>query len=257
MRLSWKHLVLCVILIIGILLAIFFWQAMSIRKQSEYHRYHYDVSISAPALLKNCTLFLPVPSVRTDSTLGDALIRGEGYNLPPDWRISLEPVNGTPMLRISSPAIVPEYHGYPIAIAPGSTPVETPPPASSGWSESTPVLIPIDFGVSLTVPESIDTRNPFGQEPLLAPPASYLAARCRGPYNTGQCYRYQAPISVLCSSGNGNLTLSISGGGTNQWWMGGWSGNSYDETIEVAVEDLRRGWVTGDGFLTTGFGSYS
>jgi hypothetical protein len=261
MQIRWKPLgllaVLVVVILFALLLAVFFWQATTIRKQSEYHRYHYDVSISAPALLANCTLLLPVPSIRNNSPPGDALVRGEGYNVPPGWMLSLEPVNGTPMLRISAPAIVAEYHGYPIPIEPGSTQSLTPAPAATAWSEETPVLIPIGFGVSLTVPEPIDTRDPFGREPLLAPPESYIAAGCRGPSDKGQCYRFSVPVSVSCSSGEGNLTLSISAGGTNQWWMGGWSGNSCDETVIATVDDPRQGWVAGEGFLTTGTGRYS
>jgi hypothetical protein len=256
MQLRWKHLVIIAVLVIAIPFAVFSWQAMTIRKESEYHRYHYDVSISSPSPMNNCTLFLPVPSLRNQSLLGEALVRGEGYNVPPGWRLSLGQVNGSLVLRVTAPAIVPEYHAYPIPIEPGSTPSATPVPAATAWSGETPVLIPIDFGVSLLVQEPIDTRDPVGREPLLADPVSLLPGSCRGPSETGQCYHYRAPVSVLCSSGGGNLTLSITGGGTNQWWMGGWSGNSYDETIDVTLEDPRQGWTTGEGFLMTGTGRY-
>jgi hypothetical protein len=258
MHFSWKHLLILVVLVVAIILAVFFWQAMTIRSESEYHEYHYDVMVSTPAILSNCTFLLPVPSVRNRSLLGESLVRGEGHSVPAEWGLSLEQVKGTPMLRISAPSIVPEYHGYPIPIEPGGIPVETPPPVRTAYSDETPVLIPLDFGVSLKVPGSIDTREPIGREPLLASPDLLAPAPCRWPYGSGQCYRYPARIFVSCSpGGGGNLTLSISGGGTNQWWMGGWSGNSYDENVELIMEDSRKGWVTGDGFLTTGFGSYS
>jgi hypothetical protein len=259
MQLSRKLILLIAFLVIAVLLAVFSWQAMAIRRQSEYHEYRYGVSISAPSVLENCTLLLPVPSVGNRSLPGEALARGDGYSVPQDWGLSLVQVNDTPMLRVFAPAIIPEYHGYPIAIEPGSTPGETPPPAATAYTERTPVMFPVDFGVSLKGADPIDTRDPFGREPLFAPPESYSPARCRWPHETGQCYRFPARIFASCRNSGikGNLTLSITGGGTNQWWLGGWSGNSYSETMEMTVEDLRQGWVTGEGYLDTGSGSYS
>jgi hypothetical protein len=257
MRLSWKHLLLAATLLLALFLALVYWQAMVIRKESEYHEYHYHVSIQSPSAIGNCTLLLPVPSVQNRSPAGDALVRGEGYSVPGGWRLSLEPVNGTPMLRISAPSIVPEYHGYPVPIEPGSTPSVTPVPATAAWSEETPVLIPLEFGVSLRGRDTIDTRTPPGREPLLGNPLSLSPVPCRGPSGSGHCYQYRAPLYVKCLSGDaGNLTLSISAGGTNQWWMGGWSGNSYQEDIVVTPGDSRSGWTEGEGFLSTGLGRY-
>ena len=254
-RLPWKYLLLIAVFAIALLFVVVFLQAAAFRRESEYHRYHYDVFISAPSLLENCTLLLPVPSVGNKSLLGEALVRGEGYSVPPGWNLSLAQVNDTPVLGISAPAIVPGYHGYPIRVEPGGTPGETPPPASTTWSQGTPVLIPIDFGVALMVPESIGTREPVGREPLLTDPVYLAPAPCRGPAGSAHCYRYPAPVFVQCSPGSaGNLTLSISAGGTNQWWMGGWSGNSYQENIGVTLEDPSQGWIMADGFLSTGTG---
>ena len=114
------------------------------------------------------------------------MVRGEGYSVPPDWMLSLGQVNGTPMLRIFAPAIVPGYHGYPIPIEPGSTPAETPPPATTAYSDVTPVLRPVDFGISLKVQDPIDTRYPFDREPLLANPESVTPVPCRGPRTEGR-----------------------------------------------------------------------
>jgi len=66
-----------------------------------------------------------------------------------------------------------------------------------------------------------------------------------------------APIYVHYSSREGgNLTITISSGGMNQWWELGWSGNSYGEAIEVTVEYRQQGWIQGNGFLSTGSGRY-
>ena len=254
---SKRTLLIFAILLIVIVLAWFFWQGMVIRKESEYHELRYRVVISTESVLENITLLLPVPLIHNDSLLGEALVKGEGYGIPPDWRLSLEQVNDTPMLKIFAAKIVPEYHGFPIPIEPGSTPMQTPPPTATAYSKDTPVLIPLEFGIAQRVQRSIDTQNPFNREPLLTYPELVKSIPCRGPSLPGRCYQYMAPIYVQYSSSEaGNLTMTISSGGMNQWWEGGWSGNSYEEAIEVTLENNQQGWIQGEGFLSTGSGRY-
>ena len=230
---------------------------MVIRKESEYHELRYQVGISTESVLENITLLLPVPFIQNTSLLGESLVKGEGYGIPPDWRLSLEQVNDTPLLKIFAAKIVPEYHGYPIPIEPGSTPIQTPQPAATTYSNETPILMPFEFGISQRVQQSIDTQDPLNREPLLSDPELLQSIPCQGPSLPGRCYQYLAPIYVQYSSSEaGTLTLTLSSGGTNQWWEGGWSGNSYEETIEVTVENNQQGWIQGEGFLSTGSGRY-
>jgi hypothetical protein len=258
MTLSSKHVLLIfAILLVAIIITGFFSLGMVMRQESEYHEFQYRVAISTQSALENVTLVLPVPFTDNTSLLGEALVNGEGYGIPQDWRLSLEHLNGTPMLKILAAKIVPEYHGYPVPIEPGSTPILTPPPASTAFSNETPVLIPLEFGISQRVQRSIDTQNPFNREPLLSHPGLLKSAPCQGPSMSGQCYQYMAPIYVQYSSREaGNLTISISSGGTNQWWEGGWSGNSYNEAVEVTLEKNQQGWIQGTGLLSTGSGRY-
>ena len=258
MTLSPKHpLLIFAILLIVIFLAWFYWQARVISKESEYHELQYRVVISTQSELENITLLFPVPFIHNNSLLGEALVKGEGYGIPPDWRLSLEQVNDTPVLKIFAAKIVPEYHGYPVPIEPGSTPIGTPPPAATAYSSETPVLIPLEFGISQRVQRSIDTQNPFNREPLLSYPELLKSIPCQGPSLPGRCYQYMAPIYVRYSSSEaGNLSISLSSGGMNQWWELGWSGNSYDEAIEVTLENRQQGWIQGEGFLSTGSGRY-
>jgi len=211
MALSSKHL----LLISAILLVVLFftwltWQGMVVRKESEYHEFQYQVMISTPSVLENIALVLPVPFIQNVSLLGEALVQGEGYGVPPGWRLSLEYVNHTPMLKIFAGKIVPEYHGYPIPLEPGGTPMQTPPPAETAFSIETPVLIPLEFGISQRVQRSIDTQDPLNREPLLSSPELVQSVPCRGPYQPGRCYQYVAPIYIQYSSGEGgNLTIII------------------------------------------------
>jgi len=257
MSLSSKHLLVLFTILVVIILTGFFWQGMVNRKESEYHELHYQVAISTQSVLENVTLLLPVSFVQNNSLLGEALIMGEGYGIPPDWRLSLEQVNGSPLLKIFAAQMVPNYHGFPIPIEPGSTPNQTPPPTVTAYSKETPVLIPLEFGISQRVQRPIDTQNPFDREPLLSDPESLTSIPCPGPSLQGRCYQYTALIYAQYSSGEvGNLTISISSGGMNQWWEWGWSGNSYEEAIEVTLEHNQQGWIPGDGYLSTGNGRY-
>ncbi|MCJ7742507.1 MAG: hypothetical protein MUO95_07495 [Methanoregula sp.] len=256
--LSSKQLLLVVtILLVVIVSTAFIWQGMVNRNQSEYHEFRYSIAISTQSVLENVTLLLPVPFVHNNSLLGEALIKGEGYDIPPDWRLSLEYVNDTPMLKIFTAKIVPEYHGYPIPIEPGRTPNRTPPPTITAYSSETPILIPLEFGISQRVPRLIDTQNPFNREPLLSYPELLESIPCQSPSLPGRCYQYMAPIYVQYLSGEvGNLTIFISGGGMNQWGEWSWSGNSYDETIDVTLENNQQRWIQGKSYLSTGNGRY-
>lgn len=258
MSLSSKHLLLLfTILLVVIILIGFFWQGMVNRKQSEYHEFRYWIALSTQSVLENVTLLLPVPFVHNNSLLGEALVKGEGYGVPPDWRLFLEDVNGSPMLKIFIPKIVPEYHSYPIPIEPRSTPNQTPAPMATTYSNGTPILIPLEFGISKRVQRPIDTQNPFNREPLLSYPELLQSIPCHGPPRPGRCYEYASLTFVQYSPSEvGNLTISISAGGMNQWWDWGWSGNSYDEAIEVTFGNNQQGWIQGKGYLSTGGGRY-
>jgi hypothetical protein len=250
------------LLVTGFLLAVillswFCWQLAAIRQESEFHEYQYRVFLSTESSLENVTLILPVPFLGNTSSLGEALVKGDGYGIPPSWRLSLERVNDTPMLGIRADEIVPEYHGYPLPLEWGETPTVTPHPAATAYSEETPVLIPLDFGNSRRVEGSIETRSPLNREPLLVRPELVQPVPCRDPPMGGSCYRFRVPLYVQYAPRNaGRITLSVSGGGINEWWVGGWSGNSYGDTVELTLENNQQGWIEAEGLLSTGMGRY-
>jgi hypothetical protein len=258
MAISGKHpLLKLIVVLVVISFAVLLWLGYALRNESESHGYHYQVSLSAESRLENVTLVLPVPFIDNSSPLGEALVRGEGYGIPPDWRLSLEYVNHTPMLKIDADTIIPEYHGYPLPLQVGQTPVETPPSVATAYSEETPILMPLQFGISQEAGRSIDTRDPIGREPPLSSPEMLIPAPCPDLPHTGDCYQYPVLVFVQYSSrGAGNITIAISGGGTNQWWVGGWTGNSYRDSILVTLENGEQGWVQAEGVLSTGEGRY-
>jgi hypothetical protein len=258
MAIPGKHPLLKLILVLVVIsIATLLWLGYALRNESESHGYDYQVSLSTESRLDNVTLILPVPFINNTSPPGEALVMGEGYGIPTDWKLSLEYVNNAPMLKIETDTIVPEYHGYPLPLEEGQTPILTPQPVATEYAEETPVLMPLVFGISRRVAQSIDTRNPINREPLLSSPELVRSIPCRDLPYQGVCSQYPAQVFVRYSSGRaGNITLSISAGGTNQWWVGGWTGNSYGELMEVTLENGEQGWIPAEGFLFTGEGRY-
>lgn len=258
MPLTSRHLIFLIpLLLVLLILTAFFWQGAVFRSESEYHELQYEVSIVTPSVLENVTIILPVPFVQNYSLIGEALIQEKEMYVPADWNLSLESINGSPMLRIFAPKIVPSYHPYPIPIEPGSSQNLTIPPTATEYSNATPVLMPLGISIAQRVQQSIDTRHPLQKEPLLLNPDSYQSISCDAPSESGQCYWFIVPIYIqYASSDRSPLTITLVNRGTNQWWEWGWSGNSYDELIEVTVEQSQQGWILGRGCLSTGNGRY-
>ena len=121
-RLSFRRrtLIILVLILMAVLLVAWtayrFDQAVS---QSERHTYFYSVELSHNTTIDNVTLFLPVPELNNTPFFVASLLDRTAYGVSPDWNLSIISVNGTPMLAIRAARMVPEYHGYPIAIEPG------------------------------------------------------------------------------------------------------------------------------------------
>jgi hypothetical protein len=259
MPISWKHLLIFLAIIAVLILSSILWQGMRNREASEYHEFWYQVDISPSITLENVTLLLPVPSVANRSSLGEALVQGEGYEVPDTWELSLETVNGSVMLQVIAPRIVPEYHGYPLPLTTesGREKEVTFRPSATSYSNPSPVLIPVGFGITQAINRSIDTQNPFLREPLLSNPSMYQSAPCLIPVLHESCYQSTVPIYLNTSSkGEGNLTIAIASGGRNGWFEWGWTGNSYEEYVEVITTTNQLRWIEGKGYLVTGSGRY-
>ena len=115
------------------------------------------------------TFFLPVPELNSTPVLITSLLNGTAYGVSPDWNLSVVRQNGTPMLAIRADRMVPEYHGYPIAIEPGTTVLPTTLVPGHEYSGDTPVLMPVTIAVMEATASEIDTRDPVGHEPLFFP----------------------------------------------------------------------------------------
>jgi len=265
--------VLAVILFVCIaLLAAILGQSAS---ESFRSSWSYDLTISTSGPLDDAVLLIPIPS-RYDPKTGTNvtpldLSRASFSHFDRDRiSVTIEHVDGIPMLKISADRIDPVYRNRitPIPIAPGQNESELPKPTqiySNRYSEETPVLVEIELHVPGTSPEhEIDTRTPIGTEPLLTP--YRIVGNLSGsggptdgyyvsPGSSG--YIIEVPFILSFDAADGNvLTISAEFLGVNQWWVLGWQSNSYHEMVRHEFTGPCNGTYPARGILVTGEGVY-
>jgi hypothetical protein len=174
-------LILAFILLAVILFVYVAWQFDQSARQSERHTYYYTIDLSYTATIDNVTLLLPVPELNTTPRFMTSLLNRTAYGVSPDWNITIASENGTPMLAIRAARMVPEYHGYPIAIEPGTSVLPTTLVPGHEYSSDTPVLMPVHVAVMETSTSEIDTRHPVGHEPLFLPGGNFTPGSCVTP----------------------------------------------------------------------------
>jgi len=265
--------VLAVILFVCIaLLAAILGQSAS---ESFRSSWSYDLQVSTSGPLDDAVLLIPIPSRYDPKTGANVtpldLSRASFSHFDRDKiSVTIEHVDGIPMLKISADRIDPVYKNRitPIPIAPGQNESELPKPTqiySNRYSEETPVLVEMELHVPGTSPEhEIDTRTPIGTEPLLTP--YRIVGNLSGsggptdgyyvsPGSSG--YIIEVPFILSFDAADGNvLTISAEFLGVNQWWVLGWQSNSYHEMVRHEFTGSCNGTYPARGILVTGEGVY-
>jgi hypothetical protein len=249
------------ILILILLVVIFFawvsWQFDQSARQSERHNYYYSIDLSYNTTINNVTLFLPVPELNTTPVFIASLLDKTAYGVSPDWNLSVVSEKGAPMLAIRAARMVPQYHGYPVAIEPGTSVLPTTLVPGREYSGDTPVLIPVSVAVMETSGSEIDTRNPVGREPLFFPGGNFTPGSCDTPACDGLVYDHRVPVYISYTSEHpAVISLRISVSGSNSIWSGGWRGNTYSDTVFFEIANGKQGWIEGEGRLITAEGVY-
>jgi hypothetical protein len=244
------------ILVLILLAVIFFawvgWQFDQAARQSERHNYYYTIDLSYNTTIENVTLFLPIPELNETPMFITPLLNGTAYGVSSDWNLSLVEENGTPMLAIRAARMVPEYHGYPIAIEPGVSVLPTTRVPGHEYSGDTPVLMPVTVAVMETSGSVIDTKNPVGHEPLFFPGGNFTPGSCDTPACGGTVYAHAVPVYVSYTAERPvGISLRVSVQGSNAIWRGGWVSNTYSDTVALEIANGTQGWFRGEGTLFT------
>jgi hypothetical protein len=249
--------ILAFILLAVLLFAGVAWQFDQSTRRSESHHYYYSIDLSYTATIENVTLLLPVPELNNTPVFITSLLNKTAYGVSPDWNLSIVTGNGTPMLAIRAARMVPEYHGYPIAIEPGTSVLPATRVPGHEYSGDTPVLMPVSVAVMETSAAEIDTRHPVGHEPLFFPGGTFTPGSCVTPVCNGLVYDHKVPVYISYTSGQPvTISLRVSVQGSNAIWRGGWQSNSYSDTVVLEIANGTQGWIEGEGKLITAEGVY-
>jgi hypothetical protein len=243
----WKLVILAFILVAVIFFTWIAWQFDQSTRQSESHHYYYTIDLSYTSTIENVTLFLPVPELNSTPVLITTLLNRTAYGVSPDWNLSV----------VRAARMVPEYHGYPIGIGPGTSVLPTTLVPGNEYSSDTPVLMPVTIAVMETTGSVIDTRTPFGHEPLFFPGGHFTLGSCDMPGCDGLEYDHPVPVFVSYTSKSPVvISLRVSVTGSNSIWRGGWLSNTYSDSVFFEVTNGTQGWIVGEGKLLTAEGVY-
>lgn len=252
----WNILIFVLVLLVVVVLSWTYWNFDQGTRQTERHVYTYSIDLSYNTTIDNVTLLLPVPELNGTPYFIGPILNGTAYGIPPDWNISVVLENGTPMLSIRANRMVPEYHGYPIAIEPGVSVLPTTRIPGHEYSGDTPVLMPVIFTLVETSPSEINTRSPVDHEPVFFPGGGFTGSGI-SPANKGFEYDHQVPLYIGYTSDRpASVSLTARITGSNSIWRGGWLNNIYSDTVTIQPGTGKQGWVPGEGRLITGGGVY-
>jgi hypothetical protein len=244
-------LILAALLLVVSFLAWTAYQFDQAAAQSVRHDYSYLIELSHNTSLQDVTFILPVPELNHTPFFMDSILNKTAYGTPSDWNCSLLREHGTLMLAIRAARMVPEYHGYPIAIEPTTTILPATRVPGHEYSPDTPVLAPVTIAVMEIVDREINTSYPSGREPLFFPDGMFTPGSCTLPC-AGRVYDHRVPLYIWYTAEHPvSLSLRVSVSGTNAAWRGGWTSHSYSDTVVIETVDDTRGWIEGGGQLFT------
>ncbi|MFC6786650.1 hypothetical protein ACFQFH_12380 [Halobaculum halobium] len=255
---------LVVLLVAAAVLAFGFWQFTRPVPESYSHTAEYRASVQPNATLTNVTLYLPLPVEAGSSPVGDALADDSPnvVDAPPDWSVEVAQTESGPMLAVSLPTLEPAYRERPPP-RPIDPDAETATPGAATATpdpQSTPIRTLDDYRVrvEMAFDEPIDTRSPVGSEPVLRPRFDATETECPFPapestvcreFGTRMFLSYDAPADAT-------VEVTVSYEARNEWFAGGWTGNSYRQSTRTVVTGDGPGWVAVRATEAVGEGTY-
>lgn len=262
-----------------IVLAIAGWfnHTNSLYSESFTSEYIYEIRIDTDKTLRNVTLYIPLPSSESGYS---PILNKISEDEPPDfgggenWELKIVDTKYGKMLGIHANELQPIYKQG-LKEHPSSIPEEYDSLLEKNTEKSAqPVNVTSNFIVASVergdlnnsdISEkdgAIDTKNPHGAEPLLNPRFNQTQLKCDFPYpkkweGTIRCFEFDSWIYMNHSAPvDTKISVNILFKGINSWWVYGWSGNQYRETIMSEISGENQGWVEVQGKTVVGEGNY-
>ncbi|WP_276258087.1 hypothetical protein [Haloglomus litoreum] len=227
---------------------------------SSHH--YYSLGVDLNGNVSDVTIRLPVAQQGGDTTYNVTTLTGNG-TVEGVFDAELIDTDRGPMLELTADEVrvEPRYYRF---VVEGDMGRRERIPASE-YDPTNPDHQKIDRrGVGLSADQRadypIETQAPLGASPTLYADDAVTRelADCELPAQESMvCFAYDAPVYLSYES---DADVSVAGSvlleGTNEWFEGGWSGNSYVDRIDFNVTGPQDGWVTVDGATETSRGRY-
>lgn len=224
--------------------------------------YEYDIGIDTNATLENATVRVPLPQFGGTPAVNASVVAPNGTVESSVDAAVVETAYG-PMLELTADrfAVTTRYYrfvesngtGYREEISREQYDADDPDHQRVDHRS-------ISVSVSVAAEYPLETRAPVGTEPTFyADDAVTRELReCRVPDERAEaCFGYDAPVYLTYEgAGNASVRGFAAVSGSNEWFAGGWTSNSYTDRVRFDASGPQQGWRNATGSTVTGQGSY-
>jgi hypothetical protein len=222
----------------------------------------YTVGLDVGASLTDVTIRVPAPQLEGAAAVNATTIAPNG-SVDGAFDAALVETAYGPMLELTADSVEVEPRYYRFVEEDGVGQREE--ISESEYDPSNPDHQKVDrrsVGVTVTRPAEypIETRTPVGAAPTFYADDAVTRGlvTCDLPYgDESACFGYDAPVYLSYdTAGDAHVAGSVTFTGSNEWFTGGWTGNSYYDLVQFNETGPQDGWVTADGYTETGRGRY-
>jgi hypothetical protein len=229
---------------------------------SHSSNHYYSLGVDLDGNVSDVTIRLPVAQQGGDATYNVTTLTENG-TVEGVFDATVVETDRGPMLELTADRVTVEPRYYRFVVEGDMGRRERIP--ASEYDPSNPDHQKVDrrsvgLRADQQVEYPIETQAPLGASPTLyADDAVTRELSACGPTSmeSATCFAYDAPV-YLSYEAEGDVRMAgvVSLEGTNEWFAGGWTGNSYVDRVRFSATGAQDGWVTFEGETETGIGSY-
>ncbi|GGN86658.1 hypothetical protein [Haloarcula pellucida] len=219
--------------------------------------YDLSVGVDADETLRNVTIRVPLPQVDGNATF-------EATDVAPNGTFDARVVETEygPMLELTTDEFTVETRYYRYVEADGVGRQEEISeaeydPENPNHAKRTRRTASTSALRDATYP--IETRTPVGTSPTFyGDGVTRSLTDCSLPYrDETACFTYDAPVFLSYDApATARVDASVMVVGSNEWFSGGWTGNSYADRVHANATGPQDRWVSASGHTETGRGNY-
>lgn len=222
----------------------------------------YSVGLDANTTLRDVTVRVPLPAVDGATAVTASVVAPNG-TVEGGFAARVVASRYGPMLELTADEFVVRPRYYRVVEADGTGRREE--ITRAEYDPDDPTHHVVDHrtaGVRVSVGASypLDTRDPVGTEPTFYAPGAVTRgpAACTLPDDdAAACFAYDAPVYLSYDApANASVEGVVTVTGSNEWFAGGWTGNSYADRVTVAATGPQDGWTNASGRTETRRGTY-